>query len=155
MSISSAAFLIPRNAASTVVSGSPTKVTTVRLVLAPGSTSSNDTPSTNSIASVICRITFWSRPSEKFGTHSISFFMRRVDLSSVITRLRFHRNIDVARSGELDGLGVTCVGVTEDAHARIAGENTAQAAFGIFSAVSDNYHARMLRKTDAHATAVM
>src|SRR5947208_1111145 len=75
MSISSAAFLIPRNAASTAASGSPTKVTTVRFVLAPGSTSSNETPSTDSIALVICRITFWSRPSENFGTHSISFFI--------------------------------------------------------------------------------
>src|SRR6266496_3293222 len=75
MSINSAAFLIARNAASTVASGSPTKVTTVRFVLAPGSTSSNETPSTDSIASVICRITFWSRPSEKFGTHSMSFFI--------------------------------------------------------------------------------
>src|SRR5215510_1599610 len=75
MSINSAAFLIPRNAASTVASGSPTKVTTVRFVLAPGSTSSNETPSTDSIASVICRITLWSRPSEKFGTHSMSFFI--------------------------------------------------------------------------------
>src|SRR6266567_1864604 len=71
-----APFLIPCNAASTATSGSPTKVTTVRFVLAPASTSSNDTPSTDSIASVICRITFWSRPSEKFGTHSISFGIR-------------------------------------------------------------------------------
>ena len=70
-------FLIARNAASTVASGSPTNVTTVRFVLAPGSTSSNETPSTVSIASVICRITFWSPPSEKFGTHSISFFTSR------------------------------------------------------------------------------
>src|SRR5206468_11415521 len=76
MSINSVAILIARNAAATAASGSPTKVTTVRFVLAPGSTSSNDTPSTDSIASVICRITFCSRPSEKFGTHSISFGIR-------------------------------------------------------------------------------
>src|SRR6266403_361596 len=70
-----AAFWIPRNALSTAASGLPTKVTTVRLVVAPGSTSSNDTPSTDAIASVICRIMSGSRPSEKLGTHSISFCM--------------------------------------------------------------------------------
>src|SRR5207237_7572199 len=75
ISINSDAFLIARNAASTAASGLPTNVTTVRLVLAPGSTSNSETPSTDSIASVICRITFWSRPSEKFGTHSMSFFI--------------------------------------------------------------------------------
>src|SRR5437762_13307108 len=75
MLIISAVFLIARNAASTAASGFPTKVTTVRFVLAPGSTSSNETPSTDSIASVICRITPKSRPSEKFGTHSINFFI--------------------------------------------------------------------------------
>src|SRR6266404_295224 len=75
ISMSSAAFFIPRQAASITASGLPTNVTTVRFVLAPGSTSSNETPSTDSIASVICRITFWSRPSEKFGTHSMSFFI--------------------------------------------------------------------------------
>src|SRR5207248_9501576 len=69
----SAAFLIARNAASTAESGLPTNVTTVRFVLAPGSTSNSETPSTDAIASVICRMMFWSRPSEKFGTHSINF----------------------------------------------------------------------------------
>ncbi len=75
MSINSAAFWIPRNAASTAASGVPANVTTVRFVLAPGSTFSSDTPSTDSIAVVICRITSRSRPSEKFGTHSITFFI--------------------------------------------------------------------------------
>src|SRR2546421_42756 len=83
MSINSAAFLIPRNAASTAASGFPTKVTTVRFVVAPGSTSSNETPSIDLIAPVICRMILSSRPSEKFGTHSISFFIavlsRRMD----------------------------------------------------------------------------
>src|SRR5436190_6921009 len=75
ISMSSAAFSIARNAAFTAASGFPTNVTTVRFVLAPGSTSSSETPSTDLIASVICRITSTSRPSEKFGTHSISFFI--------------------------------------------------------------------------------
>ncbi len=75
ISISSAAFLIPRKAASTAASGLPTKVTTVRFVVAPGSTSSSETPSVDLIASLICLMMFSSRPSEKFGTHSISFCM--------------------------------------------------------------------------------
>src|ERR1700674_434577 len=75
MSMSSAAFWIPRNAASTAASGLPAKVTTVRLVLAPGSTLSRAIPSTDSIAAVICRMISRSRPSEKFGTHSILFFI--------------------------------------------------------------------------------
>src|SRR5881396_3145655 len=64
-----------RKAASTAASGLPTKVTTVRFVLAPGSTSSRETPSADSIAAVICRMTSRSRPSEKLGTHSMSFFI--------------------------------------------------------------------------------
>src|SRR5438477_5494105 len=75
ISMSSAAFSIARNAAFTAASGFPTNVTTVLFVLAPGSTSSSETPSTVSIASVIWRITSGSRPSEKFGTHSMSFFI--------------------------------------------------------------------------------
>ena len=75
ISINSVAFLIARNAASTAASGLPTNVTTVRFVLAPGSTSNSETPSTDAITSVICRMMFWSRPSEKFGTHSINFCM--------------------------------------------------------------------------------
>src|SRR5438132_4208314 len=75
MSISSAAFLIARNAASTAASRFPTNVTTVRFVLAPGSTSSNETPPVDLMASVICRIIPSSRPSEKFGTHSTSSFI--------------------------------------------------------------------------------
>ncbi len=72
MSMTSAAFFMATSAASTTSSGVPTNVTTVRLVAAPGSTSSNLTPSIFSISSVICLITVMSRPSLKLGTHSIS-----------------------------------------------------------------------------------
>ena len=72
MSISSLAFFIARKAASTTGPGSPTKVTTVRLVALPGSTSSNCTPATLSIAAVICLMIAMSRPSLKLGTHSMS-----------------------------------------------------------------------------------
>ena len=71
MSISSAARFTPAKAASTTASGSPTKVTTVRLVASPGSTSSSLTPPEASMAAVICRITALSRPSLKLGTHSM------------------------------------------------------------------------------------
>src|SRR5437588_5948072 len=64
---------MPRKAASTAASGLPAKVTTVRFVLAPGSTLSKEIPSTDSIAAVICRMISRSRPSEKFGTHSMIF----------------------------------------------------------------------------------
>ena len=65
-----AAAAMPRNAASSTLSGSPTKVTTLRLVSAPESTSMSFTPDTDSMASVIWRILARSRPSEKLGTHS-------------------------------------------------------------------------------------
>src|SRR5664280_1295414 len=75
MSMISDAFLTARKAASDTDSGLPTNVTTVRLVSFPGSTSSSFTPSTDSIASVICLITDISLPSLKFGTHSIILFL--------------------------------------------------------------------------------
>ena len=72
MSISSAAFLTNRKAASITASGSPTKVITVRLVVAPGSTSNRRTPSTVSATRAMASILALSRPSEMLGTHSIS-----------------------------------------------------------------------------------
>src|SRR6266853_1208330 len=79
---------MPRKAASTAASGLPTKFTTVRLVLAPGSTSSRETPSADSIAAVICRMISRSRPSEKLGTHSISFCIRVADSKSSCRPIR-------------------------------------------------------------------
>jgi len=61
-----------RKAPSSTASGSPTKVITVRLVSAPGSTSSSSTPGTAAMASVTALIFAASRPSEMFGTHSTS-----------------------------------------------------------------------------------
>src|SRR3954467_1938547 len=96
MSISSAAFWIPRKAASTAASGLPAKVTTVLFVLAPGSTFRSETPSTDSIAAVICRITSRSRPSEKFGTHSMILFiavrLQYLDVSRGDGRREFARH---------------------------------------------------------------
>ena len=73
ISISSEAFFIELNAAFLTASGEPIKVTTVRFISKPGSTSSSFTPSTFSISSVICFIISDRCPSEKLGTHSISF----------------------------------------------------------------------------------
>ena len=75
ISINSPAFFMARKAASITASGTPTKVTTVRLVALPGSTFSNRTPSTDSTASVICLMMFRFTPSLKLGTHSISFII--------------------------------------------------------------------------------
>ena len=72
MSINSPAFLMALKAASITLAGSPTMVTTVRLVALPGSTFNKRTPSTDSISLVICLMMLRSLPSEKFGTHSIS-----------------------------------------------------------------------------------
>ena len=70
MSMSCAALATATKAASATASGAPTMVTTVRLVLAPGSTSRSRAPATFSIVSVISLMTAWLRPSEKLGTHS-------------------------------------------------------------------------------------
>ena len=78
MSMSSLALAAARTAASITGSGAPTNVTTVRLVATPGSTSRSVTPSTAFIASVIRLITAMSRPSEKFGTHSMSWLTAAV-----------------------------------------------------------------------------
>ncbi len=72
MSISSAALRMARNAASTTASGGPAKVTTVRLVAWPGSTSSSAAFSVAAISPVMASITARSRPSLKLGTHSIN-----------------------------------------------------------------------------------
>ena len=53
--------------------GGPTKVKTVRLVEAPGSTSSKLQPWLPRIASAMASITSLRLPSEKLGTHSTSF----------------------------------------------------------------------------------
>ena len=79
MSMSSPALRIARNAASQTATGSPTKVTTVRLVALPGSTLSSFTPSTDWISPVIWRMIAGSRPSLKFGTHSSSCLMGKGD----------------------------------------------------------------------------
>ena len=74
MSMSSPAFFTALKAASTTASGGPTKVTTVRLVASPGSTSSSFTPFVCFTTSVIWLITFMLRPSLKLGTHSTNCF---------------------------------------------------------------------------------
>ena len=64
-----------KNAASITPSGFPTKVMTVRFVASPGSMFSSFTPSTFLISPAIASITFLSRPSLKFGTHSTIRFI--------------------------------------------------------------------------------
>ncbi len=73
MSMTSAALRMARKAASEAASGVATKVTTVRFVDSPGSTSSSLTPATPSISAVMARILSLSRPSLKLGTHSTIF----------------------------------------------------------------------------------
>ena len=80
MSMSSPAFLIRRKAASTMVSGGPTKVITVRWVELPGSTSNRRTPSTVSTTAAMASILARSRPSLMLGTHSMSRLVMVADL---------------------------------------------------------------------------
>ena len=77
MSMRALATRAAASAPSTTAAGSPTKVTTVRFVDAPGSTSSSEQPGVARIASAIASMTARSRPSEKFGTHSMIFAIAR------------------------------------------------------------------------------
>ena len=63
---------MPWKAASAIASGGPTNVTTVRFVSSPGSTSKTVIRSIWLMWSTIKFIFSESRPSEKFGTHSIN-----------------------------------------------------------------------------------
>src|SRR6266446_4211142 len=71
---------MPRKAASTAALGLPTKVTTVRFVLAPGSTSSRETPSADSIAAVICRMISSCRPIRVEQAHNVFYQERQTFL---------------------------------------------------------------------------
>ena len=75
ISISSLALEINLNAASTIISASPTNVITVLLVAFPGSTFNNLIPGYFSTVSTILFMTDKSFPSEIFGTHSTNFFI--------------------------------------------------------------------------------
>jgi hypothetical protein len=66
-----------------------------------------------------------------------------------------HWDLDVVRSGEFDGLGVTAVRVTKNTHARVARENALEATFGIIGPFGNDNHSSVLRETDANATAVV
>src|ERR1017187_4244302 len=72
-SINSCALPTPRRAASATASGSPARVTTQRLWSASDSRSRIATPVTSRMAEMMASILETSRPSEKFGTHSIIF----------------------------------------------------------------------------------
>ena len=65
MSIRGKAAFAAANAPSTMASGPPTKVYTVRLVDSPGSTSSNVTPGAFRMASAMASITFGKREYKK------------------------------------------------------------------------------------------
>src|SRR5882757_6523641 len=87
-SISSTALPVPRSAASATASGSPASVSTERLWSASISRSSTYTPGTLLIAATIASTFAASRPSEKFGTHSINRFVK---LGSSFLRHIHHR----------------------------------------------------------------
>src|SRR5580658_6271858 len=74
-SISSAALPTPRSAAAATASGSPAMVTTLRLWSESLSRSRRYTPGTSRIAAMMASTLAISRPSEKFGTDSMSRFM--------------------------------------------------------------------------------
>jgi hypothetical protein len=76
-------------------------------------------------------------------------------LNVLVSGSRRHREVDLAFGSKLDRLRITGVYVTKHAHSRIARENAFESSLGIFGAVRDDNHAGMLRKTDAHAAAVV
>src|SRR6266446_4753983 len=88
-SISSSALPTPSSAASATASGSPARVTTLRLWSASISRSSTYTPDTLLIAATIASIFAASRPSEKLGTHSINRFVKLV--SSFLRHIHHRR----------------------------------------------------------------
>src|SRR5262249_43536302 len=69
--------------------------------------------------------------------------------------LRLHRDLDMVRSSEIDGFGVTSVDMTKNTHARVAGEDTLKPAFSIIGPVRDYNHPSVLRETDANTSAVV
>src|ERR1700730_3876401 len=76
MSMSSAALPAPRIAASVTASGLPANVITERLWSASLVRSRTHAPATPLMASTRESTFYGSRPSEKFGTHSIRRFMK-------------------------------------------------------------------------------
>src|SRR5580700_2412989 len=75
--------------------------------------------------------------------------------TTLVTPLRLHRDLDVAFRGEFDRARVAGVHMTKNTHARVAGENALQAAFGIVRSIGDDNHSSVLRETDANAAAVV
>jgi hypothetical protein len=61
-----------------------------------------------------------------------------------IARLRLQRDSDVFLCRKLNCTGVASVGVAEDAHSGIAGENALEPPPGIIGAVGDDNHASVL-----------
>src|SRR3954469_16752222 len=88
------------------------------------------------------------RPSEKFGTHSISFCI-------LITRLLRHWNVDVVLCREFDCAFIPGVGVPNNSHPWIGSEHALNAALCRIGAIRDDNHTGVLRVADANATAVV
>ena len=61
-----------------------------------------------------------------------------------IARLRVHWNSHIVFPGKLNRLRITSVGVTDDSHPRITGEDTFETSPGIFGSISHHDHAGML-----------
>src|SRR5262249_28960857 len=92
----------------------------------------------------------------KAESNAVPYLKKEISFEiDLIARLRLYRKADVMRGGEFDGTRVPRIGVAENAHARIAGENALQSALGTLSAVGDDPHAGVLQKPDAAATAIM
>lgn len=66
-----------------------------------------------------------------------------------------HRHIHTALAGEILRLLVTSVGMSNDAHPRITREDPAKPSIGHIGAVRHANHARVLRKSDSNASAIV
>src|SRR4030095_15986459 len=73
----------------------------------------------------------------------------------LVSPLRLHRNLDVARRGEFDGARVAGVRVTKSTHARVARKNALETAFGIIGPVGNTTNGSVLREPDASPPAIV
>ena len=72
-----------------------------------------------------------------------------------LSALLGHRDIDLVLGGAVSGGVVAGVGVAEDAHHGVVGEDTGEAFVGFGCAVGDDDLPGVLREADAYAAAVV
>src|SRR5215468_4933654 len=75
--------------------------------------------------------------------------------ATLVTPLSLHWDRDIVRCGEFDRFRVASVDMTNNTHARVAGEDAFKAAFGTIATVGDDNHSGMLREANPDTTTVV